>query len=82
VAGVELSLERFSARGERNPDHDVETKAFEGAERYAKAAKVALLNNDLVSGRAAARMAVRYWGERPLGDGPDELVSIAELGVK
>ena len=82
VAGVELALERFSARGQRNPEDDVETKAFEGAERYAKAAKIALLNNDLASGRAAARMAVRYWGTRPLSDGPDDLVSIAELGVK
>ncbi len=82
VAGVELALERFSSRGERNPEDDVEAKAFEGAERYAKAAKMALLNNDLKSGQAAARMAVRYWGTRPLSDGPEDLVSIAELGVK
>lgn len=82
VAGVELSLERFASRGERNPDDDVTNTAFEGAERYAKAAKAALLNDDLASGRAAARMAVRYWGSRPLSEGPDDLVSIAELGIK
>jgi hypothetical protein len=80
VASVHMALVRFEARSSADPEVDLADVAFDGAERYAKAAQKALKAQDVDSARAAVKIALAYWGERPLTDAPQDLVDLADLG--
>ncbi|RMG11636.1 MAG: hypothetical protein D6731_15195 [Planctomycetota bacterium] len=79
VPAVHFALLRAQHRGDADPSRALDDAAFDGAERYARAAERAARAGELEAARAVVRQALAYWGKRPLADAPDALVRLAAL---
>ena len=73
-------MERWSARGEADFESAITDAAYDGAERFAKGAKKALLAGDMTNAKHLVRIALRYWGSRELSEAPEVLLEVGELG--
>lgn len=79
VVAVHLALERQQNRGKQDYDQHIKDVCQEEAQRFATASQKAVRASDLKSARKLAKIALSYWGDRPLKDAPEELLQIAEL---